>query len=193
MKLPAWIPHYLSWIEQQTTNLGVGSSNLSGRARSQIKVRTICTPEKVPCRMKLSAWHPHGEAPRDTIRAHFSILGFAGGLAVVQFTRKPRSVPYRVGAEARISFVMMGSGVRIPLAAPSIPLMMHGFYVHHPSSHSRLDGGSHPGPHTGPTLKGWRSLMLHPAAFPPRRLQLVLQQRGSEGTPSRLDSWLLSS
>ena len=45
---------------RQTTNLGVGSSNLSGRATSQENHSIILGSENLPCRTEKSAWHLHG-------------------------------------------------------------------------------------------------------------------------------------
>ena len=45
---------------RQTTNLGVGSSNLSGRATSLENHSIILESENLPCRTEKSAWHLHG-------------------------------------------------------------------------------------------------------------------------------------
>jgi hypothetical protein len=47
-------------MEHQTTNLGVGSSNLSGRATSPANHSIILESQKLPCRSEKSAWHLHG-------------------------------------------------------------------------------------------------------------------------------------
>jgi hypothetical protein len=45
----------------QTTNLGVRSSNLFGRAKSSTKIETSLYYRNPPCRMGKSAWHLHGK------------------------------------------------------------------------------------------------------------------------------------
>src|SRR5258707_6813982 len=47
--------------ERQTTNLGVRSSNLFGRARNPINTIITCVAESAPCRIRKSAWHLHGQ------------------------------------------------------------------------------------------------------------------------------------
>ena len=47
-------------FERQTTNLGVRSSNLFGRATSQANHTIIFELQKLPCRTEKSAWHLHG-------------------------------------------------------------------------------------------------------------------------------------
>jgi hypothetical protein len=45
----------------QTTNLGVRSSNLFGRAKRSTKIETSLYYRNPPCRMGKSAWHLHGK------------------------------------------------------------------------------------------------------------------------------------
>jgi len=51
---------YPSPARHQTTNLGVRSSNLFGRAKTSTNIGLNCVPENVPCRIKKSAWYLHG-------------------------------------------------------------------------------------------------------------------------------------
>ncbi len=48
-------------MDHKTTNLGVRSSNLFGRAKSSTKIETSLYYRNPPCRMRKSAWHLHGK------------------------------------------------------------------------------------------------------------------------------------
>jgi uncharacterized membrane protein len=54
--------------EYQTTNLGVRSSNLFGRAKMVINTGISHPSISLPCRIKYSAWHLHGKITRYRVR-----------------------------------------------------------------------------------------------------------------------------
>jgi len=73
---PSGVEHHAQ--RTRTTNLGVRSSNLFGRATSSFKITTILAVAYLPCRTKKFAWYLHGRQP-SPVRDSLTLRGKCHG------------------------------------------------------------------------------------------------------------------